>query len=648
MNQLPLRRLLLRESLLVVGLGGLALTGVGWWGARAIMFAQAKARAEAGLREVERRVTASLGEAVRTGEALAQMGRLGQLAPMDSLAGEQQLLAELSSRPSLSNLTFVLPDGQASAANAPEVDYQYLWATRGTHIEKGEPQRILHLWDANRELVRTGPDPAAPPDWRLRPWVIQGLQEGKGTWTPPYLFLGRVGFGLTYTIPVFRDHKALGVLGVDLVLGDIRPWLSEAKPTKGTRLAILDGDGRLLVPPDQEQDAANPDASRILKPESLDPTRHPIPSAIHLTKHADQTGLWPQIKVGGDSYLVQRRRLQIKGGLDWELLAAIPEGDLLEEPRRLALVTLALSLGALAFLAWRMAWSSRQIAEPLERLAAQAELMVEGQLITSPDTPIIEVQNLAKTLRLASLSIQERSSLEGHLRTAQRRELIGTLAAGVAHDLGNLLSAVGGNLEIAQDPEFPEASRVRSLDLASSALRRGRGFLRALLTIGRPVVDEDPCPIELRDLVLESASLLEPLLGNLVDLKVELPPEPLWIQGDRLQLEQVLLNLAVNGRDAMPQGGPLTLEVGRGPDGRPFLAVSDAGQGIPPEMRDQLFTPFFTTKGPDKGSGLGLAMVQGIARAHGTEVEVESELGKGSRFTLRFAETSAGPPQPIS
>lgn len=641
MNHLPLRHLLLRESLLVVGLVGLGLAGVGWWGTRTIMVAQAKARAEAGLREVERRVKASLEEAIRTGEALAQMGRLGQLAPMDSLAGEQQLLAELSSRPSLSNLTFVLTDGQASAANAPEADYGNLWATRGTHFERGVPQRMLHLWNAKMQLVQTGPDPAAPPDWRLRPWVIQGFQEGKGTWTPPYQFLGKVGFGLTYTIPVFQDHKALGVLGVDLVLGDIRPWLTEAKPTSGTRLAILDGDGRLLVPPEQDQASATPERRRILKPESLDPSIHPLPSAVHLTRNADQPEHWPQIKVGGESYLVQRRRIRLAGGLDWELLAAIPERDLLEEPRKLALITLVLSLGALAFLAWRMAWSSRQIAEPLERLAAQAEFLVEGHAITSPDTPIIELQNLAKSLRVASIAIEERHHLEGHLRMAQRREMIGTLAAGVAHDLGNLLSAVGANLEIAQDPEFPEATRVRSLDQASTALRRGRGFLRALLTIGRPVVEEDPIPIELGMLLQESASLLDPLLGTLTTLKVITPTTPLWIQGDRLQLEQVLLNLALNGRDAMPKGGPLTLEAGRSPDGRPFLAVSDAGLGIPPEMRDQLFMPFFTTKSPEQGSGLGLAMVQGIARAHGADIEVESEPGKGSRFILRFPESSS-------
>jgi len=606
------------------------------------MIAQAKVRAETGLRDAERRVKASLGEAMRTGEALAQMGRLGQLAPMHTLAGEQQLLAELQSRSGLSNLTFVLTDGQASAANLPEAKNRYLWATRGTHSDQGSPKRILHLWDSQNRLVESGPDPAAPPDWRTRPWVIQGLRERRGTWTPPYLFLGTVGFGLTYTIPVFQAGQPLGVLGVDLVLGDIRAWLNEAKPTRGTRLAILDGSGRLLVPPEQEQASADPGQARVLEPEALDPIRHPVPAAVHLAKEADREGLWPQTQVGGDSFLVQRRRLHMDGGLDWELLMAIPEEDLLAEPRRVALATLALSLAALAILAWRMARSGNRIVEPLERLAAQAELLIEGHAITPPVTAIAEVQNLAKALRVASIALEERTHMEGQLRMAQRREMIGTLAAGVAHDLGNLLSAVGANLELAQDPELPEATRDRSLEKATKALRRSRGFLRSLLTIGRPG-EGDPGPIELGALLKELGSLLEPLLGTLVTLKVTLPQEPVWIHGDPLQIEQVVLNLSVNGRDAMPHGGPLCLEAGRGPDGRPFLSVVDAGGGIPPEVKEQLFLPFFTTKAPGQGSGLGLAMVQGIARSHGADIEVESEPGRGSRFTLRFPVPSSEP-----
>jgi signal transduction histidine kinase len=205
----------------------------------------------------------------------------------------------------------------------------------------------------------------------------------------------------------------------------------------------------------------------------------------------------------------------------------------------------------------------------------------------------------------------------------------------VAHDLGNLLSVVETHLEMAQGQDRPEEARARSLDRASKALQHSHGFLRALLTIDRPV-NGLRGQIELGSLVRESGALLEPLMGSQVSVTIQCPPEPLLIHGDPLQLEQVLLNLAVNGRDAMPRGGPLALEAGKGPDGRPYFSVADLGDGIPAEIKSRLFQPFFTTKAAGRGLGLGLAMVQGIASAHGAEIEVDSEPGKGSRFTLRF------------
>ncbi|HJV23629.1 MAG TPA: ATP-binding protein [Holophagaceae bacterium] len=640
MSPSPLRRLLLQESLTVVGLAGLIVAGSGWWGARAIMRAQAQARAEAGLREVERRVAQSLDEAVRTGEALADRGRLGQLAPAGTLAGEQQLLAELHSRPGLTNLTFVGPDGRASAANLPDEAAPHLWLTRGTEGPAAAHQAVLRRWDAQNRLVSQGPDPAAPPDWRSRPWVMQALREGRPGWTPPYPFLGKVGYGLTYTVPIARAGEPVGVLGVDLVLGDLRPWMREARPTEGTRLAILDGEGRLILPPEQDLEAAA--LGRALAPEGLDAQRHPIPAAVRAHPEAGQPGRWPRVRVGGEAFLIQRRRIRVAGGPDWEILAAIPEEDLLRDPRRMALGALILGLIALGLLAWRLTRNSRRVVQPLEALAALAQRLTEGKVIDPPRTGIAEVADLGASLRLASLALAEQAQLEAQLRLAQRRDLVGTLAAGVAHDLGNLLSAVGANLEFAQDPGVPPADQAKSLAKASLALRRSLGFLKALLAVGRPQEKQDENGhrpvVDLVQVLRDSAELLEPLLGSFVALRLDLPALPLPVQADPIQLEQVLLNLSLNGRDAMPKGGTLTLSAGRTPEGRPYLAVQDEGSGIPDHLRDQLFTPFFTTKGPGKGTGLGLAMVQGIARTHGARIEVSSRMGEGSRFTLLFPE----------
>jgi signal transduction histidine kinase len=634
----PLRHLLLKDTLLVLGLGGALLTAGGWWVARSLLRTQAQARAEAGLRGAEARIAQRLDEATRTGEALAARGRLGQLEAMGTLSGQQLLLAELRSRPALTNLTFVRPDGRASAANVPEEGAPGIWLTRGTEGPVTAPTRILRRWGPQGEALGEGPDPAAPPDWRQRPWVLQALQEGRPTWTAPYAFLGKVGFGLTYTVPIRREGALQGVLGVDLVLGDLRPWMREARPTPGTRLAILDGAGRLVLPPEQDLEAAA--LGRALAPEVLDASRHPIPAAVRAHPEADRPGAWPRLVVGGEAYLVQRRRIPLVGGPDWEILAAIPEEDLLREPRRIAWVALGWTVLSLALVAWRLIRGSQRVVRPLEALAAEASTLAEGRIIDPPATPIAEVAALGDSLRRASLDLREKAHLEAQLRQAQRRDLVGTLAAGVAHDLGNLLSAVGANLEFAQDPGIPEESRTRALAQAQKALHRSLGFLKALLAVGRPSElpgEEGKRPaVDLVHVVREAAGLLEPLLGSLITVRLELPPGPVPVQADPIQLEQVLLNLSVNARDAMPKGGTLTLTVGHLSEGQPFLSVADEGQGIPDHLRAHLFDAFVTTKSPDRGSGLGLAMVQAIVRAHGARIEVDSTPGTGSRFQVVF------------
>lgn len=640
MALLPLRHQLLREGLLVVGLTGAGLAVTGWWGARSLMVTQAKARAQAGLREAERRLTTSLTEARHTGEGLAALGRQGHLPPMGTLAGEQALLTALRSRASLSNLTFVLADGRASAANAPEEGGADLWITRGTlRGPRGIVRQVRH-WNPEGRLISEDTDPVAPSDWNQRPWVIQTRAEGRPLWIGPYPFLGRVGFGLTYALPVASGRNPGGVLGVDLVLGDLLSWLREARPTPNTRLAIADGQGRLLIPPEQDQ---RPQGSlRALEPEPLTQARHPVPAAVHRLPLSEGTEDWTRLVVEGEAYFAQRRRFPIPDGPTWEILAALPEADLLAEPRRVALGTLGVSLLALLILTWRLVLSSRHVAEPLERLARQAEALIEGQAIQLPATTIEEVHRLGRSLRVVSLALEERSALEAQLRQAQRRELVGTLAAGVAHDLGNLLSAVGAHLDRSGTPGLTAEARARSLAQASLALQRSHAFLRALLAVGRREPSAaDWKPLDLPSTLREAAALLEPLLGSGIRLALDLPADPLPILGDPLQIDQVVLNLALNGRDAMPRGGTLTLSAGRGPDGRPFLAVRDEGVGIPTSLRERLFSPFFTTKPVDRGSGLGLAMVQGIARSHGAEVEVVSTPGEGSTFTLRFPTAEA-------
>ncbi len=625
---IPLRHLLLRESLVIVALAGLGLTFGAWWGTRRIMEDQAQSQAEEGLRQVAQRLAQSFDEATRTGQLLERLAKENPL-PLNALTSERQLLAHLQSRTSLCNITLVDKEGRCAAANAPDIATPGVWLTRG-----GEE---LRHWNRAGELISTTLDPVAPRDWRERPWYQQALKAQRPTWTAPYPFLGAVGFGLTYAVPMTNSQGEIsGVAGIDLLLGDLGPWLKDGHPTPGTQVAVLDNQGNILVPPHQDLSDSDENA-RALLPHPLASREHPLVNALTQALPPASAPAWVRVKSGGQFYLARRHVLNIPSGPSWHLLMAIPEADLLQRPKRVALGAIAFSLGALLILAWRLRHAAMLLERPLTALAAEGTHFLDGKPLQIPKTRIAELQELSRCLRVASLSFGEREALESQLRQSQRLELVGTLAAGVAHDLGNLLNAVSASLELAQDPRLLPEKRTQALDRAGQAMRRAKGFIRALLTLGRPA-EQTLASLDLNHPVASALRLLEPLLGVRITLQTELAAEDLRVMADPLELEQVVLNLGVNARDAMPEGGTLTVRTGRGPDRRPFLEMADTGTGIPESIKAKLFTAFATTKGP-KGSGLGLAMVQGIAKAHGAELQVESEEGKGTQFILRFPTT---------
>lgn len=256
-----------------MAVAGLGLSFGAWWSTRRIMEDQAQAMAEQGLASVCRRLEAGFDEAQRTGEALARQWQEGQgPARLGTLEAERQLLTQLQSRPALCNLTLVDAGGRASAANAPDAGSPEVWLTRGG--------ALLRRWTPEGRLLSEAPDPAAPPDWRDRPWVRQAKTEGRSGWTAPYPFLGAVGFGLTYAIPVRTgDGAFLGVVGVDLLLGDLGPWLREARPSPGTQVAVLDDHRRLIVPPLPSAPEL-PERTRSVLPEPLSPKDHPLVHAV--------------------------------------------------------------------------------------------------------------------------------------------------------------------------------------------------------------------------------------------------------------------------------------------------------------------------------------------------------------------------------
>jgi signal transduction histidine kinase len=243
----------------------------------------------------------------------------------------------------------------------------------------------------------------------------------------------------------------------------------------------------------------------------------------------------------------------------------------------------------------------------------------------------------------------ERHLLEERLAQAHKMEAVGQLTGGVAHDFNNLLTVVLGNIDMMSRRSEDDSRRTRRIDAIRHAAERGRDLTRQLLAFSRRQ-NLSPVTIDVRQLVQDFSPLLQQAVGEAVSLRLELGDEPLPAHIDVTQMEAALLNLAVNARDAMVDGGTLTISAAPTttdePEGLPAgsirLAIQDTGGGMSPEVRERVFEPFFTTKDVGRGSGLGLSQVYGFVRQSEGQVRIFSEMGVGSRFEILLP-LSSGP-----
>ncbi len=244
--------------------------------------------------------------------------------------------------------------------------------------------------------------------------------------------------------------------------------------------------------------------------------------------------------------------------------------------------------------------------------------------------------------------ITEKKKLEAQFMRAQRMESIGTLAGGIAHDLNNILAPILMSIDIlkntADDPESREV-----LDTIETSAKRGSDIVRQVLSFARGVEGEK-VEVQPKHLLQDLEKIIRETFPKNIQLKFVIPRETWTILGDPTQMHQVLLNLCVNARDALPSGGNLTVGIENTTVDAQYAAmnieakpgryvqiyVTDTGTGIPPSLLEKIFEPFFTTKEVNKGTGLGLSTVSGIVKSHGGFISVYSELGKGSTFKVYF------------
>ena len=256
---------------------------------------------------------------------------------------------------------------------------------------------------------------------------------------------------------------------------------------------------------------------------------------------------------------------------------------------------------------------------------------------------------------------EEKEATESKVRQAQKMEAIGQLTGGVAHDFNNILTVITGTIEILSDAVKDRPHLAQITDLISGAATRGAALTKHLLAFSRrqPL---QPRNTDVNALVIDSARLLQPTLGEHIEIESMLAHDTAPALIDPSQLSTAILNLALNARDAMPDGGKLTLETKNvvldesyarlnsevKPGSYVMIAVSDTGEGIPGNLLEKVFEPFFTTKEAGKGSGLGLSMVYGFVRQSNGHIKIYSEVGHGTTVKLYLPQAAAGPEEPAA
>jgi signal transduction histidine kinase/ActR/RegA family two-component response regulator len=591
---------------------------------------------------------------IETSRSLGETARALSLAIDRHLSQAEAMLWATVASPYLANRDF------------PALDVQVRRAIRQSDV-------WLVLADPQRQLIdtRVPPGAALPPQPAIN-WealssdhaTVENLTVGPGAQEPSVAvsLIVEAGGGQRYLLSLVTAARSLSAI------------LSDQRLPEGWIGAILDRNGRVI--------ARTRDADNFVG-------RPATPDVIGRVRAGVASDVFDSVSLTGAETIAAISRSPVSG---WTTVLAVPKGEIADAARlqALALLGLGLLLFALGFfLTFAIA---RSIARPVEDLARAASAIGEGRSADVAVTPYdfsetaavrealgaasdalrqralerdraesdlrrlnetLEERVTARTAELAESNqmllaeIEERRQTEARLAQAQRLEAVGQLTGGLAHDFNNLLTAIIGSLDLltrrftGNDDETVR----RLLDIASSGAQRGARLTAQLLAFSRKQMLE-PRPIDANDSVQSMSGLLRSTLGGTIRIETQLAAG-LWpAMADSTQVELVILNLALNARDAMPAGGTLTIRTANvtldrsdraeapQPGDHVLVAVTDNGTGIAPEVLPRVLEPFFTTKEVGRGSGLGLSQVLGIAKQLGGGVAIESRLGEGTTVSL--------------
>ncbi|WP_306601029.1 sensor histidine kinase [Geothrix sp. 21YS21S-2] len=603
-----LHSMVLWKAIVLTTLCAAGIWSLWWWGLVHSPRTQVRDRARQSLVQMDRTIGRELNRAETTGLAFGawwsrEEGRL------DDPARLQGVIAFLERGAIITNLILSREDGDSACVVRRDGEWNLVLYRAGRH-----PRRFM---------MRSGkwvPGPADDRevyDARQRYWYRFGAAHARPAWTPEaYRYYTSMVGGFTYTVPVRNSQGRLeGVIGVDVSLEELTALIWEHQPTPGARLMVTDLSGRLLVPP--------------RTPEMLDQgTRF---------RHQLTPSTPPGDSRPGSSAAVVRAdgAYSTAGTPQMRLQVAIPEEDLFPGLHRRRIATFLLALALVLGVAWSLLDLHRHLVRPMRELAAEAGLPGSGSAPGKDyHSDIWELEQVGRQLRDAGRAVQEKELLLSRAEHNQRMDSVGMMAPGIVHDVNNHLAVVLGQLTLCRSQSEGHPALQPRLRAAEGATIKCAEVLRGLLDYSRP----DPGQRVLMNLntSLETGiGLLRGVLGKGIRVELDLDPELPMLFGDPVKIQQIIVNLGINARDAMPLGGLLSFRTFSS-EGNACLEVRDTGCGMDDDVKRRIFEPYFSTKEPGKGTGLGLAMVANIVTGHGGRIQVDSEPGAGTTFRIEL------------
>lgn len=496
-------------------------------------------------------------------------------------------------------------------------------------------------------------------DPRTRPWLeqaMQRLQEAEAApaaglspivWTSVYSLFTTKTAGVSASAAARGPDGTPRVVAYDLLLDDLQRFVAERRPTVGSKVVLCTSEGQLLAMT----------GGRARDPGVLMPPVVEVGGAVGAwaQRWRDRTGdvaLPIEIDAEGAGWWGAWRPLAIGDEKAVWMGVLLPRSEVLSlvaYDRVGHLLLVLAGFVAALLLASRFA---QWIAKPLRQVVDLSHRIGKLDLdeVPPPACAIVELRQLIDSLVTMRSALRDniagRERAVEALRQAERMEAVGRLAGGVAHDINNLLTGILGHLSMALQ-QLP-ADHPAGIDLwaAQSAVDNGAAVVRQLLTFARRD-RPDVRVIDLGARLLESEILMRRLLCEDIQLTILVSDGPHHVRMDPVQMQQLVVNLVLNARDAMPTGGRLQIRVtraSRGATDQVVVAVADTGVGMSEEVQRHAFEPFFTTKAPGEGTGLGLSSCYAIVEHAGGAIRIDSRRGEGTCVTIELP--AAAPPLP--